>query len=84
MTTIPDLPDRTICRTELYTPGTNGLYVCRVQHPYACRYALSFGYDFFFCYHNDRAAMVATPAAPEQPAGILATLPTSCQDQPAP
>lgn len=84
MTTIPDLPDRTICRTELYTPGTNGLYVCRVQHPYACRYALSFGYDFFFCYHDDRASLVATPAEPVQPAEAFTSPLAPGLNQPAP
>ena len=60
-----ELPDRQICRTELYAPGTKGLYVCRTEHPYLCKYALSFGFDFYFCYHDDRSTMsLALPTTP--------------------
>lgn len=52
-----DLPDRTICRTEPYAHGTKGLYVCRVENSYFCRYSLSFGYSFYFCYHDNREEM---------------------------
>ena len=57
METAHDLPDRTICRTELYSLGTKGLYVCKVENSFFCKYSLSFGYTFYFCHHDDREEM---------------------------
>ncbi len=57
MNTTDQLPDQDLCRTEAYSHGMKELYVCKVENSYLCRYSLSFGFSFYFCYHDDRAGM---------------------------
>ena len=61
MSDAPELPDRKVCRTERYGGETIDLFLCRSECPYLCRYALSFGYDFYFCRHGERADMEEKP-----------------------
>ena len=42
------LPDMEICRAE--DMGIAEFAKCLVEHPWECKYALSFGYGFF-CWH---------------------------------
>jgi hypothetical protein len=74
------LPDRTICRTENYLNGANGLYKCLVENPFFCRYSLSFGYSFYFCYHEDRMEYACLhPASSASPGPVMDLPPAGCE-----
>ena len=57
----PKLPDKTLCRTEPYSPRTKkGIFICLVENSKSCPYSLGFDsseYPCRFCYHDNRDEM---------------------------